>query len=149
LERVTAPFGFKKGSIGMDDSALVLHQVLIVEADPQHIKAIIELGGNTENQNFVALLGREVVGYFWGQVGDGPVYYLKDGEMYLDYIRVDRQREGYGKSIVKAIFDQLPVSIIRGETNDENKGFWSNLGSEFSSGYSDDIREVFEFQLCN
>jgi len=115
--------------------------------DPLQLAEIIRLGGNANRANFAAMIDGNVVGYLWGQIGDGDVYDLKPREMMLEYIRACIQRTGHGRLMVAAIFQQIPVDTIFAETNEENKNFWTRLGATIDEDSYDEIRKYSELIL--
>ncbi|MGV2887606.1 N-acetyltransferase family protein [Paenibacillus taichungensis] len=115
--------------------------------DPLQLAEIIRLGGSANRTNFAAMLDGKVVGYLWGQIGDGDVYELKPREMMLEYIRASVQRTGYGRLMLAAIFQQLPVDSLYAETNEENKSFWIRMGARIVEDSYDELREIWELTL--
>jgi len=121
--------------------------VMLKTPDSNDLSEMIKLGGSEDRTNFVAIRDNHVIGYLWGQVGDGDVYELKKNEMFLEYIRCKEQNVGHGRQIVAAIFAHLRVDTICAETNEDNMGFWIRIGSSIDYSSSDDIREMYEFVL--
>lgn len=128
-------------------NSMVDSPAILRPAGPLHLMEIILLGGTENHQSYTATVNGNLIGYLWGQIGDGEVYNLNDREMMLEYIHVSIKRQGHGRLMVASIFDQLPVDTIYDETNDENRAFWNRIGAQTGDHFTDDMREIYEFTL--
>lgn len=115
--------------------------------DPLQMSEILKIGGNNKQESFSAIINGTVIGYLWGQVGDGEVYDLKPREMMLEYMVASVHRSGYGRLMLAAIFQQLPVDILYAESSESNKSFWVRMGASIDHTSHDWIRDTYELKL--